>query len=149
MIFLFLIPLMLGLLQVEYQSKNVSPFDTHPINMWVFLAATCIYCGELATNLESQNHPTTCSKIISRVILSSGAFASVTLASVLVPRLIGGLILCLWTILVGTLARHLIKHIYEQLKHATYNTIYVSYVRFKKSRECLTLKKQHLPITII
>ncbi|KAJ0053996.1 hypothetical protein Pint_00188 [Pistacia integerrima] len=94
MIFLFLVPVMLGLLQVEYQSKNVSPFDTHPINMWVFLAATCIYCTGLATNLELQNHTTTHSKIISHVILSSGALTLVTLASVLFPCLIRWLILC-------------------------------------------------------
>ncbi|KAJ0053994.1 hypothetical protein Pint_00186 [Pistacia integerrima] len=146
MIFLFLIPVMLGLLQVEYQSKNVSPFDTHPINMWVFLAATFIYCAGLATNLESHNHPTTRSKIISRVILSPGALASVTLASVLVLRLIGWIILCLWTILAIILARHLLKHIYEWLKHGTYNTISVGCVRFNKFYECLTLKKHDLPI---
>ncbi|KAJ0111211.1 hypothetical protein Patl1_00198 [Pistacia atlantica] len=150
MIFLFLIPVMLGLLQVEYQSKNVSPFDTHPINMWVFLAATYIYCVGLATNLELQNHSTTTySKIISHVILSSGALASVTLALVLFPCLIGWLILCLWTILPIALARHLLKHIYEWLKHRTYNTISVGCVRFNQFWKCLTLKKQHLPITTI
>ncbi|KAJ0053993.1 hypothetical protein Pint_00187 [Pistacia integerrima] len=148
-IFLFLMPVMLGLLQVEYQSKNVSPFDTHPINMWGFLAATCIYCVGLATNLELQNHPTTYSKIISRVILSSGALASITLASVLFPWLSGWLILCLWTILPVTLARHLLQHIYEWIKHITYNTVSVCCVRFKRFWECLALKKPDLPISII
>ncbi|KAJ0112791.1 hypothetical protein Patl1_00216 [Pistacia atlantica] len=145
-IFLFLIPVMLGLLQVEYQSKNVSPFDTHPIHMWVFLAATYIYCMGLATNLELQNNPTTYSKIISHVILSLGALASVTLASVLFPWLSGWLILCLWTILPIALARHLLRHIYEWIKHRTYNTISAGCVRFKKFWECLTLKKPHLPV---
>ncbi|KAJ0053989.1 hypothetical protein Pint_00183 [Pistacia integerrima] len=149
MIFLFLIPVMIGLLQVEYQNKNVSPFDIHPINMWVFLAATCIYCVGLATNLESYNYPTACSKIISHLIINSGALASITLASVLVSSLIGWLILCLWIILPITLARNLLKHIYEWLKHRTYNIISTGHVRFNKLWECLTLKKQHLPITTI
>ncbi|KAJ0111214.1 hypothetical protein Patl1_00194 [Pistacia atlantica] len=136
---------MIGLLQVDYQSKNVSPFDTYPINMWVFLAATCIYCVGLATNWELQNHPTTYFKIISKVTLSSGALASVTLASVLVPPLIGWLTLCLWTILPLALARDLLKQIYEWLKQRIYNTLFMCRVRFNTLWECLTLKKQHLP----
>ncbi|KAJ0111537.1 hypothetical protein Patl1_00200 [Pistacia atlantica] len=148
-IFLFLIPVMLALLQVEYQSKSVSPFETHPISMSVFLGATFIFCEGLATNWESHNRPATRSKVISCVIPSSGALASVTLAAVLVPRLIGWLILCLWTILPVTLTRHLLKHIYELIKHLIYNTISVGCVRFKKFRERLTLKKPHLPISAI
>ncbi|KAJ0112790.1 hypothetical protein Patl1_00217 [Pistacia atlantica] len=98
---------MLALLQVEYQSKSVSPFETHPISMWVFVGATFIFCGGLATNWESHSRPATRSKIISCVIPSSGALASVSLASVFFPRLFGWLCLCLWAVLPVILAKQI------------------------------------------
>ncbi|XP_044491285.1 uncharacterized protein LOC123215310 [Mangifera indica] len=134
LIFKFLIPLLIGLLQVDYQSKNVSPFHTHPINMWGFLAATCIYCVVLGT--------TTCSKIVSHIILSSGALASVCLASVLFPGFIGWLLLCLWTVFTITLFRKLPKHIYEWLKPIISKAIDVGRPKFNRFWECLPLKKK-------
>ncbi|KAL5794870.1 hypothetical protein ACOSP7_003464 [Xanthoceras sorbifolium] len=38
-----LIPMLIGVLQVNSQSKYVSPFKTHPTNMWVFVVSTFIY----------------------------------------------------------------------------------------------------------
>ncbi|KAK2650618.1 hypothetical protein Ddye_018107 [Dipteronia dyeriana] len=45
-VFTFLIPLLMGLLQVNYQTKKVSPMDTHPINIWIFIAATWLYARD-------------------------------------------------------------------------------------------------------
>ncbi|ESR33615.1 hypothetical protein CICLE_v10007031mg, partial [Citrus x clementina] len=80
-IFLLIIPLLIGLLQVDYQNKSVSPFDTHAVNMWVFFGAAFVYCLGLAINVESKEHQASYSQITSHVILSSGALASASLAS--------------------------------------------------------------------
>ncbi|KAH7576291.1 hypothetical protein JRO89_XS01G0028100 [Xanthoceras sorbifolium] len=89
-VFIHVIPLLIGLLQVDYQSKNASPFDTHPINMWIFFAATAIYCLGLSIKMDSQNHQSTYSQIITgHFILCSGALSSVSLASIFLPRLLG------------------------------------------------------------
>ncbi|KAK3195065.1 hypothetical protein Dsin_026375 [Dipteronia sinensis] len=106
----------MGLLQIDYQSKSVSPFDTHPINIWVFFASTCLYCSGLFLKAELQIDQQNYSQFIDHVILSSGALSAVSLASILLPRLLGWLCLGLWTALPIMLARHFIKRIYENLK---------------------------------
>ncbi|GAY46614.1 hypothetical protein CUMW_098410 [Citrus unshiu] len=72
-IFLLIITLLIGLLQVDYQNKSVSPFDTHPVNMWISFGAALIYCLGLAINVESKEHQASYSQIHGHVILSSGA----------------------------------------------------------------------------
>ncbi|KAK3195074.1 hypothetical protein Dsin_026384 [Dipteronia sinensis] len=105
----------MGLLQVEYQSKRTSPFDTHPINIWIFFAATCVYCSGLSLKTELQIDRPNYFQCINLVILSSGALSAVSLASIFLPRLLGWFCLGLWTLLPIMLARHFIKQIYENL----------------------------------
>ncbi|KAK1559148.1 hypothetical protein Q3G72_011179 [Acer saccharum] len=42
-VFIYVIPLLIGLLQVDYKNKSVSPFDTHPINMWIFFTGSQLH----------------------------------------------------------------------------------------------------------
>ncbi|KAF7825327.1 putative transmembrane protein [Senna tora] len=42
-VFVFVDPLLLALLQAEHQNKPKSPFEAHPLNMWIFLMAICFY----------------------------------------------------------------------------------------------------------
>ncbi|KAK3195091.1 hypothetical protein Dsin_026401 [Dipteronia sinensis] len=141
--FKYLIPVLIGLLQVEYQSKRLSPFDTHPINMWIFLGATCSYCLGLCFENEFQN------KFIHGVILSSGALTSISLVSIFLPRLLGWLCLGLWTVLPIALARHLIKQIYVWLKHEIKEKFFLTIDKLKRFWEVVsqvTMKNQlHLP----
>ena len=114
--FTFLIPLLMGLLQVDYQTKKVSPLDTHPINIWIFFAATFLYCLGQSLKTELQIHQPNYSQFIYNAILSSGALSAVSLASIFLPRLLGWFCLGLWPVLPIMLARHFIKQIYETLK---------------------------------
>ncbi|KAK7390191.1 hypothetical protein VNO78_25490 [Psophocarpus tetragonolobus] len=49
-IFMFLNQQFLGALQVEYQNKSKSPFETHPIHMWTFLTSICLYSDSCFQN---------------------------------------------------------------------------------------------------
>ncbi|KAJ6741646.1 PROTEIN putative-RELATED [Salix viminalis] len=43
-IFTFIMPVLLCFLQLMYQGKDYSPFDTHPITMWIALTCVLAYC---------------------------------------------------------------------------------------------------------
>ncbi|KAK9183028.1 hypothetical protein WN944_026177 [Citrus x changshan-huyou] len=146
-IFLLIISLLIGLLQVDYQNKSVSPFDTHPVNMWISFGAAFIYCLGLAINVESKEHQASYSQITSHVILSSGALASASLASVFFPRLLGWICLALWTLVPITLGRRLIKPMYQWLKYGILKLVSQVYNRFNRFwRNCATLKNKNLPM---
>ncbi|KAF7825325.1 hypothetical protein G2W53_016489 [Senna tora] len=91
---------MVDLLQVEFQNKDKSPFQTHAPNMWIFFASTCVHCLGLAFEMKIQTSSGTllCS-IITNFILFSGALSSLSLASVFLPRALGWLCLSLSTVL--------------------------------------------------
>ncbi|KAK7841757.1 hypothetical protein CFP56_014867 [Quercus suber] len=84
----FIIQSLIGLIQVEYQSKSLSPFHAHPISMRTFFAAISIYSMGLATKMELQTRSICYSKILSHVILISGVLSSASLASTLLPHLL-------------------------------------------------------------
>ncbi|KAK7822136.1 hypothetical protein CFP56_036970 [Quercus suber] len=84
----FIIQSLIGLIQVEYQSKSLSPFHTHPISMRTFFAAISIYSMGLATKMELQTRSICYSKILNHVILISGVLSSASLASTLLPHLL-------------------------------------------------------------
>lgn len=69
--FVFLIPSLIKLLQQKDQSKNVFPFETRPINTWIFFTALCIYCLSLATKMEIQTHWASYSQILANVLFIS------------------------------------------------------------------------------
>ncbi|TXG62630.1 hypothetical protein EZV62_009624 [Acer yangbiense] len=138
-VFKFLIPVLVALLQVDYQSKRLSPFSTHPLNMWVFFAATCSYCLGLLVEKEFQN------QCIHGIILSSGALSSISLASIFLPRPVGWLCLGLWTVLPIMLAKHSIKQTYEWLKHKIKEKSSLGGDRFKTLWGSLRWKNQNLP----
>lgn len=132
---------------MDYQSKNVSPFDTHPIHMWIFFAATSIYCLGLSTKIELKNDQPNYSKIIiSKMILCSGALSSLALASIFLPRLLGWLCLGSWTIFPTLLARPFIYQTHEWLKHSIVTTISLTRERFNIFCRCITMKNEHLPM---
>ena len=112
-VFVFFIPSLINLLQLKDQSKNVSPFDTHPINTWIFFTVLCIYCLSLATKMEIQTHWANYSQILANVLFISGALASVSLASIFLPHFIGCLFLIIWAFLPIIIARHFLMFTYR------------------------------------
>ncbi|KAH8485839.1 hypothetical protein H0E87_027324 [Populus deltoides] len=70
-VFTFIMPVLLNFLELMYQGKDYSPFDTHPINMWIGLTCLLAYC--LAYGVE-----VACSKCF-----RSPVFASIFLEKLL------------------------------------------------------------------
>ncbi|KAL7184721.1 hypothetical protein ACSBR2_026797 [Camellia fascicularis] len=40
----FMVPVFLTFLQIKYQGKNISPFDTYPKSLGVSIASLLLYC---------------------------------------------------------------------------------------------------------
>ncbi|KAH7576297.1 hypothetical protein ACOSQ2_003658 [Xanthoceras sorbifolium] len=80
-----LIPMLVGVLQVNSQSKDVSPFETHPENMWIFVVSTFIYFSAAQRSMP----------LAPAVV--AGSLSSVSIVSVLLPRRLGPLIFIPWT----------------------------------------------------
>ncbi|KAK4848291.1 hypothetical protein QYF36_011361 [Acer negundo] len=94
-----LIPMLVGVLQVNIQSKDESPFKTHPTNMWVFVFSTFIYYSVAQGSVS--------------LAVVSGSLSSVSLLSVLLPCLLGHLIFIAWafvTIVVAYQVHALLIH---------------------------------------
>lgn len=113
-IFIFLNPLMVDLLQVEYQTKKTSPFEAHAPNMWIFFVATCVHCLGLAFEIKLKNYYSSC-KLFSNFVLFSGALSSVSLASVFLPNMLGWICLGLWTILPFSLGFPFIVSLFKRI----------------------------------
>ncbi|KAK4848980.1 hypothetical protein QYF36_019390 [Acer negundo] len=77
-----LIPMLVGVLQVNSQSKDQSPFETHTSNMWLFVFSTLIYYSAVQGSMP--------------LAIISGSLSSVSLLSVLLPCLLGRLIFIAW-----------------------------------------------------
>ncbi|KAK2650632.1 hypothetical protein Ddye_018121 [Dipteronia dyeriana] len=102
-VFGFLIPLLVGILEVNSQGTNKSSFETHPANMWAFLSATFIYCFAFAADMKSQLHSSTTtgqSKLSSLTAVVSGSLSSVSLVSVFLSRLLGRLLFIIWALVI-------------------------------------------------
>ncbi|KAK2650636.1 hypothetical protein Ddye_018125 [Dipteronia dyeriana] len=107
-VFLHINPLLIGLLQVDYQSKKKSPFETHAPNIRLCLLFICL---GLSTKTELQNfhRRNNTQIIIGYITLSSRVLSSIALASIFLPQWLGWLWLGSWTILPIMLARHFVN----------------------------------------
>ncbi|KAJ0021044.1 hypothetical protein Pint_32720 [Pistacia integerrima] len=89
-----LIPFLVGVLQLHVQ-RNDSLFETHPLNMWIFLVTTIIHYGVLAAEwkfkLQYQSH----SQASNAIGFISGSLAFAALISV-IPRSNGYIIFIAW-----------------------------------------------------
>ncbi|CAK9159392.1 unnamed protein product [Ilex paraguariensis] len=86
-VFKYLVPVLVALVAMKYQTKNEDPFEARPINMWCFCIAICIYCLAKGRRNKIQSSVANYSPIIDHVILLFGVLASVSLISVLLPRI--------------------------------------------------------------
>jgi len=75
----------LGALQVEYQNKTKSPFETHPFHMWTFLASICFYSVVLAFKIHLKAPCAHFSMFLQNVLIVSGSLSSASLLSIFQP----------------------------------------------------------------
>lgn len=113
----FLITTLIGLLQVKYQNKNVSPFETHLTSIRSFVISMSTYCLAMVGKTIAQNYGANCSKkIFGHVGLISGALSSASLAVLFLPSSLSSLIVfIMWAILVAIMVGCLYKPIYQWL----------------------------------
>ncbi|KAJ7962298.1 putative Transmembrane protein [Quillaja saponaria] len=95
-VFVFLIPVLGGFLQLHCQGSNSSPFITHQANMWACLLAVIIFCSSSAYCIKSRFHTTNYAKLAAQINLIAGSLASVSAKSILVPSQLERLVYIVW-----------------------------------------------------
>ncbi|KAL5798862.1 hypothetical protein ACOSQ2_003682 [Xanthoceras sorbifolium] len=95
-ILVFLISTSCTLLQVKYQTKNESPFDSHYWVMLTFFVVVHVHAVVLVVEIKFPAHISSChAMIMSKISIFSGALASILLLLLLVPSF-GWLSLVMW-----------------------------------------------------
>jgi len=79
----FIFPAMLQLLQLKYQTSNTSPFEIHPIKMYLSIASFLIYC--FAYDCQIKYISTNCSNYAKMVGDIFGPLALASYSSLLYP----------------------------------------------------------------
>ena len=108
-IFAFINPVVLNLLELRYQGKPITPFDTHPITMMVGISCLLAYCLAYGFELKchvSQLSPTHRSTLRRSMVLF-GSLSLVSFVSVLFP---GSVQLILFNLYVLLLIMGLLLH---------------------------------------
>ncbi|KAL3497531.1 hypothetical protein ACH5RR_040263 [Cinchona calisaya] len=87
-IFIFLVSLLLNFLQIKYQGKAESPFETHPKAMFVAIVTLFLYCLSYDAKVRfSKIHQNVSFVNISMAIF--GPLSLAALSSVLLPEFLG------------------------------------------------------------
>ncbi|KAL4395118.1 Transmembrane protein, putative [Arachis hypogaea] len=110
-IFIFLDSLLLGMLQLEYQNKNKSPWVTNSIQIQTFLMAGCIYCAVLGIKIfNKQARGGYKGKILSFVLLIFGSISCASLLSIMLHPILLWTVLIIWgSILIILMDYHTLK----------------------------------------
>ncbi|KAL7182235.1 hypothetical protein ACSBR1_041025 [Camellia fascicularis] len=77
----FLAPVLLDFIELKFQGKNVSSFETHQRAIWVAIASLILYCFAYEAKLRLPAY----SRIIRRGMVVFGSVSSVSLTSILFP----------------------------------------------------------------
>ena len=113
-VYAFLVATLIGLLQMKYQNKSVSPFETHSTNMTSFVLTLCAYCLAMVGKNIHKNHGGNYTKILGHVILISQTLSSVSLATIFLPLSLSSLIMFIvWATMFAIVGRYLFKLIYQ------------------------------------
>ncbi|KAH7863189.1 hypothetical protein Vadar_014560 [Vaccinium darrowii] len=112
----FLITTLIGLLQLKYQNKKVSPFETHLALIGTFGTTMCIYSFAMVGKIKAKNYSAKYYEIFSHVSILSGVLSSVSLAMIFLPRSLNFLIMIIiWVIFFASVALYLFHTIYKWL----------------------------------
>lgn len=128
-IFLYLIPVLIGILGANVQGTTEPIFITHALNMWSFLVFQAMYCFALATDIESlfqQENSTNRSGIIA---ITSGSLSAISLVSTFLQGSTGHIILYVsWACAVVIVVYHQYGRLFVgaclQVYHDTLNPIF-------------------------
>ncbi|KAJ0083820.1 hypothetical protein Patl1_31273 [Pistacia atlantica] len=91
-----LIPLLVTVLQLHVLGTTNSVFETHPINMWIFLVAAIIHYFVFSADLKFKlQYHSTLSHVCSAIGSISGSLASAALISV-IPHSNGCIVFIAW-----------------------------------------------------
>ena len=115
----FIITVLCTLIQVDFQSKSLSPFDTNswiaPTFLVVFVAYALSWATTTSNNeVQAINDPNDNKMIMSKISLFFGALASILLMIMVFP-LLGWVSLVLWTICVLKTAFELVNYVFFQV----------------------------------
>ncbi|KAK2640608.1 hypothetical protein Ddye_028403 [Dipteronia dyeriana] len=97
-----IIPMLIAVLQLSIQE---SPFKTHPVQTWVFVVATMIYC--FAFQLSN-----------AAAAVISGSLSTVSLISIFLPHSLGFLIFIPWSFVPIIVAYQTIRSIFNNIHDA-------------------------------
>ncbi|GMP95097.1 hypothetical protein CsSME_00044273 [Camellia sinensis var. sinensis] len=75
----FLAPVLLDFIELKFQGKNVSSFETHQKAIWVAIASLILYCFAYEAKLRLPAY----SRVIRRGMVLLGSVSSVSLTSIL------------------------------------------------------------------
>ncbi|KAL7212859.1 hypothetical protein ACSBR2_015535 [Camellia fascicularis] len=79
----FLAPMLLDLIELKFQEKNVSSFETHQKAFWVAIASLILYCFAYEAELRLLAY----SRVICHGMVVLGSVSSVSLTSILFPSI--------------------------------------------------------------
>ncbi|BAT97646.1 hypothetical protein VIGAN_UM129800 [Vigna angularis var. angularis] len=96
-------------MQVEYQNKKESPFDTHPLQKNTFLITICIYGALLGIMINTKTRRGYLEKIFRYGLLLSGAFSSLSLLSILMQQKLLWIVLVIWGSIPLILSHHMLR----------------------------------------
>ncbi|XAR54151.1 hypothetical protein NMG60_11029167 [Bertholletia excelsa] len=110
----FLVASMLALLQLKYQGKNTSPFDTHPMNIAAFLVTICAYTAALVAELiAAQTRWRRHSAIFGHTAAISAALSTASLGTVFLPSTISCILMFfIWLLMFLWATRQLVWAFY-------------------------------------
>ncbi|KAH7864845.1 hypothetical protein Vadar_034545 [Vaccinium darrowii] len=143
----FFITTLIGILQLKYQNKKVSPFETHLTPIRTFVATMCIYSLAMVGKIIAKKYSAKCYEIFSHVSILSGALSSVSLATIFLPPSLSSLIMfIIWAIFFAIVALYLFHTLYKWL----YQKIAVAIVQvlelFASFMGQSSMEPQHLPV---
>ncbi|CAK9172171.1 unnamed protein product [Ilex paraguariensis] len=122
-VYAFFITSLIGLLQLKYQNKDVSPLETHPTTMKTFIITLSIYCSTLAAKVIDQPHHLNYSQLFGCLSPIFGALSSISLLSIFLPHWFCWLIFILWALMPIIASRYILNHIYQYFYRRIINAV--------------------------
>lgn len=122
-VYAFLITTLIGFIQIMYQNKSLTPFETHPTTIKTFFFTFYVYCSTLVAKI-ALTHLTSYSQILIHINLIAGVISSLSLLTIFLPSWLNKLIISILGVFIPLiLGRHMVKLIYQQLSEKTMNAV--------------------------
>ncbi|KAF7139433.1 hypothetical protein RHSIM_Rhsim07G0111900 [Rhododendron simsii] len=107
----FIVPVLLSLLQIKYQGNQISPFETHPISMVIFVASLLLYCF----GYHAKSRWPTYALVISHGMVAFGSLSVVSLASILFPNSFRPVLYFLYVLVTAAELLKLLKWVHRKI----------------------------------